>query len=209
MGIHVLATNLAQQDGFFEPQRQHNWNLEVTGLGTGLDADIISLSLRAGFVPFGSNEEVMIPYGNEYVWVAGKAQWANGVVQCHDWVDRRIAAILNGWRRQVYRPDTGRIGLASEYKKKAFITLFGPNQDEVGGVVQTPNFEREWELIGAWPQSINYASNGLDMSQSGPVLIEMNIRFDKAIPNVLESAGSGGNIFNQIITNPLAVIGLT
>ena len=73
MGLHVKATNLAQQAGFFEPQRQHNWNIEITGLGTGADADILSLSLAAGFVPQVSNEEVTIPYGNEYVYVAGKA----------------------------------------------------------------------------------------------------------------------------------------
>lgn len=208
MGLHVKATNLAQQAGFFEPQRQHNWNIEITGLGTGADADIISLSLRAGFVPQVSNEEVTIPYGNEYVYVAGKAVFAAGAIQVMDWIDRRTAAILYNWRLQVYNPVTGRIGLASQYKKHCFITLFGPNQDEIGGVVADPKFEREWEIIGAWPQTVNFASNGLDMGSSGQVMIEMALRYDKAFATQIESAGSGGNILNQIISNPLSVVGL-
>jgi len=208
MGIHVLATNLAQQNGFFEPQRQHNWNLEITGIGDGNDAEIISLSLANGFIPQVANEEVEIPYGNERVYVAGKAVWAAGTVTVRDWVDRRTAAVLYNWRLQVYNPVTGRIGLASQYKKKAFVVLFGPNQDEIGGVVSNPKMEREWELIGCWPQTVNYAANGLDMSSSGQVMIELNLRYDKAIATQIESAGSGGNIINQILTNPLAVVGL-
>ena len=180
MPIHVLASRLAQQNGDFEPQRQDNFALEIVGLRGGQnDSDIITLSLATGFVPRLSHEEVAIPYGNSYVYVAGKMVWDAGNVVLRDWVDRNTADVVKQWQLQVGNPSTGQIGLARNYKKIAYVVLFGPNSTgpETG---EFATFERQWQLVGAWPIAVNYSANTLDQSSSGQVMIEMTLRYDLA-----------------------------
>jgi len=216
MSIHVMATNLAQAYGVFEPQRQHNWDFSIaSNLYGSEEHDIISLSLATGFLPRVSNEEVAIPYGNEYVFVAGKAVHEAGTLVLRDWVDRQTVALLYQWRLQVYDPRTGAIGLARNYKKTAALDLTGPNvaegtgtgaiQDVLGEFVPQnlgggglrnvlPSL-RSWELVGCWPISFNPAANGLDMGSSGQVMVEMVVRYDKAVPldlsTALQASGAG------------------
>jgi|WetSurSiteA1Bulk_404760.scaffolds.fasta_scaffold00002_96 hypothetical protein len=202
MGIHVLATNLAQQNTGFEPQRQHNWAIEIpfAGLSAGSGAligllsraigidlghsgmDNIVLSLASGFLPRGANEEVPIPYGNETVYVAGKATWDAGALVIRDWVDVDVMGALVAWRSAVYNPATGQIGLARNYKLDCDVLLFGPNSVDSVFSDYGATYLRKWTLVGCWPVSINPAANGLDMANSNQVMIEMALRYDKAFP---------------------------
>ena len=180
MPLYTRATaHLATQAGGFEPQRQHNWSFEVSGIGGDADSQVLALSLVQGFLPTGYNEEVPIPYGNEVVYVAGRAIWEPGGLICRDFIDQNVAAQLLEWRRQVYDPATGAIGLAASYKKEASIVLFPPNYDEAAGATNT-EFQRQWKLHGCWPIRVNAAANGLDMTSSGQVMIELSIRYDRA-----------------------------
>lgn len=199
MALYTRADHLAQELGPFEPQRTHNWAFEVP-LSSELAQDTIKLSLVQGFLPVAYNDEVPISYGNEEVFVAGKAHVEAGQIICRDWVDQPTAALLLGWRRQVYNPDTGAINLARFYKRTAYIVLYSPNV--VDGPAQNINtafvgpgfdidpgvyYERVWELQGVWPIRVNAAAQGLDMTNSGMVMIECLMRFDKARANFLNN----------------------
>jgi len=113
------------------------------------------------------------------VYVAGPARWEPGGLICRDFIDKDVAGQLLEWRRQVYDPATGAIGLASSYKKQASIILFPPNYDESAGATNT-EFQRQWKLLGCWPIRVNAAANGLDMTSPGQVMIELAIRYDRA-----------------------------
>jgi hypothetical protein len=170
MPIHVMADHIARERiGGFEPQRAFNWTLEINGL-PGHDKDVISLSLQSAFVPTCANEEIEIPFGNERVWVAGKANWERGGIVCRDYVDRPVAAALYAWRRLVYNPVDGTIGYAVRYKRHGSIILYGPD-----GTLSRP-----WEVAGMWPVSVSFAENGLDMANNDQVRIGVALRFDKA-----------------------------
>lgn len=195
MALFTRADHLAQQDGPFEPQRTHNWAFEVP-ISSQAAQDTIKLSLVQGFLPIAYNDEVPISYGNEEVFVAGKAHVEAGQIICRDWVDQPTAALLLGWRRQVYNPDTGAINLARYYKKNAYIVLYAPNyadnmavnENFVGPMfnpLAAEYYERVWELQGVWPIRVNAAAGGLDMTNSGMVMIECLMRFDKARANFL------------------------
>lgn len=181
MPVYTRADNLASVGTGFEPQRQHNWALELNLPGD--DGDYITLSIASGFLPAGYNDELAIPYGNEVVYVAGKAMWDAGTIVLRDWIDRPTAKILLDWRVQVYNPTTGAIGLASDYKQDASIILFGPNVVDKSEAAVVG--ERVWTLHGAWPIRVSPAANGLDMSTSGQVMIEMVLRYDKATSNFI------------------------
>lgn len=177
MGITVLASHLVEQDGGFEPQRQNNFYVEISDIAG--DKDLITLALDTAFAPVVRNEEIALPYGNEVVFAAGRAVPEPGALILRDFIDRDVLSMLINWRREVYDERTGAIGLAADYKKTAYIVLFGP--DATAGTPGTFG-ERQWELRGVWPMHINPAASGLTMNASGPVTIEMSLRFDKAYP---------------------------
>lgn len=168
---HFGATgHLAQQQGAFEPQRQNNFSITISGLGEG-DAELISLAIASMDLPNESNEIIELPWGNEVVKVAGQARTDDVPLTVRDFVDRNVRDILVRWRRQVYdpRPDQGgRIGLARDYKKSATITLHGPDGTS----------KRVCALVGVWPSALNPGS--LDMSASDVVQIELTLSVDKS-----------------------------
>lgn len=168
---HFGATgHLAQQGGAFEPQRQNNFSIMISGLAEG-DGELISLSLRSLQLPNESNEIIELPYGNEKVKLAGMAQFDDIPLTVRDFVDRRVRDALVKWRQLVYdaRPGQGgRIGRAANYKKSATITLHAPDGAD----------KRIFTLIGVWPSAMN--AGQLDMGTSDTVEIELTLTYDKA-----------------------------
>lgn len=179
---------LAQQGGAFEPQRQHTFAFRVmlagaAGLGGGnapQDAlnvlssggDTLELSVRSAFLPSESSEEIEIPHMNGRVYVAGKYQFETGSVVFHDYLDKGTANIIKAWRKLVADPETGRIGMASVYKRKGEVVMYAPDF----------SIKRWWDLHGLWPQMANFGA--LDYSASDVAQVEVTFRFDKAIPHL-------------------------
>jgi len=166
---NMSALHIAQENGAFEPQRVNNWTFQVA-LQDQTDTQIIELSLDTGFLPQEGNAPIMLSFLNEVVYVAGKVMWQEGTIVLKDFIDRPTAEAVRKWRAQVYDPETGRIGYAANYKKRANIILYTP--DGLG--------ERSWELIGCWPMAVSWGA--LDMNASSANMITMTIRFDKALP---------------------------
>lgn len=168
----VNAEHIAAQAAGFEPQRQSNWEFEVE-LGSGDDKEIIRLSAISFALPNENNDPLELPYGNEKVYAAGKANFDASALVLRDYVDQETRNAILRWRRLVYDPETGAVGLARDYKKRASIVLKGPDGSTV--------YDREVELIGCWPQAVTAGT--LDYSAGDPVQIEVTIQYDKAIWN--------------------------
>lgn len=167
MADPLSADHLAAQAGGFEPQRQSNWEFEIA-LGGG-DRDVIKLSAVSFALPTGTNEEVELAYGNERRYLAGKMTWDTSSLMLNDFVDQDTRLAILNWRREVYDPNNGNIGLASDYKKDATVTLYGPDG----------TMERQCKLTGCWP--VNEPAGDLDHGSSEAVQMELTIRYDKAI----------------------------
>lgn len=168
MAIPQDARHIANAEGDFAPQHENNWLIEIGGLD-GDAKDLITLSLVSSALPPESNEEISLPYGNETRYVAGKAQFDPIPLVVRDYVDRPVRAALMAWRRQVYDPETGNVGLPSQYKKQAEIILQASNG----------TLSRSCRLIGIWPQALNPGT--LSMDSANPVQIEMTLRYDRAL----------------------------
>lgn len=154
----------------YEPQRINNFIFECVPPGQDAAAkEIIQLSVRRAPMVNENNEPIEVHYLNEKVFVAGKVTFETGELELSDFIDRPTADVIMRWRRKVYDPETGKIGLAAEYKVNASVLLYGPNGE----------FERQWDLIGCWPQAVNY-SQGLDYSSGEVNLITVTMQFDKA-----------------------------
>ena len=71
------------------------------------------------------------------------------------------------WRKKVYDPATGKVGLAKNYKRTVDIVMTAPDGTS----------ERKCRLIGCWPQAVS--GGQMDMSSAEQVQIEVTLRFDK------------------------------
>ena len=172
------ANFLAPSQGFYEPQRQFNWALEIA-LDDAGDQQLIVTGLESFDGVSESNDEIELQYANEKRYVAGKATFEAAPLVLKDMVDIGIAAAIVRWRRQVYNPETGSIGLARDYKKNADLTIVAPDQSSV----------RIWKFVGMWPQAVKYGS--LDMTASDKVNVEVTLRYDKAIASTGLNSGLG------------------
>ena len=161
------ADHIAAQNGSFEPQRSNNFSVEFP-LG-GSDKEIIILGLQSIPLPNEQNEEIEIPYQNERRYIASRYMVDEASMSIRDAVDVDTRGALLRWRKQVFDPTTGNVGLAKDYKKTGYIKMTAPDGTS----------ERLCTLIGAWPKSLN--GGNLDMESSDKVVMEVSIRYDKAI----------------------------
>jgi hypothetical protein len=161
------ADHIAAEAGSFEPQRQNNFSVEIAGLSEA-DRDLIILALETCPLPNESNEEIEIRYQNEVRKVAGQYIVENLTLSVKDFVDKEVRTAIMRWRNLVYNPNTGKIGLASNYKKRARIIMTAPDGSN----------SRICKCHGCWPQ--NVVGGNLDMTGSDKVLIEVTITVDKA-----------------------------
>jgi len=160
------ADHLAAEAGSFEPQRQNNFTFEVA-LGDA-DRDLIEMGLNALPLPNEANEIVELLFQNEKRKVAGQSTVDDVTLTIVDFVDKDTRGAIMRWRKMVYDPQTGKIGLAKDYKKTAYIVLHGPDESNV----------RVCKLKGTWPSAVNGGS--LSMEGSDKVLIEVTLTIDKA-----------------------------
>lgn len=151
-----------------ESQRTNNFRLEVD-LSNALYATMLSLGCQVSQTPGESNEEIMVPKGNESYYLAGKAVIEPLNMSFKDLCDAPVRKAIMAWRREVYDPNTGQIGLAKNYKKRGRLILHAPD----GSLL------RIFNLLNVWPQALPAGS--LDESSSEPLLAEVIFRCDKAI----------------------------
>lgn len=184
MSVILAATALANGNGNFSPQHVNNWTVEVyelqgEGVGSILSGkDNLTLALSRGFMPTVGVDEVAIPYGNETVYVAGRARYEGGTIEVRDYVDADIQNILTAWYSRVYIGVTGgrsnqwgKVGVPKNYKRNASILLSAPDGTS----------ERKWSLEGLWPVQMNFGN--LDMASSEIVQVAISMRYDRAYYN--------------------------
>ena len=163
---------IAQMGSAHEPQRQYQFKLVIDGLS---DSSLVELSIKSAFPPSEKNEEVEVPFMNSRVYVAGKHSTEGGTITLHDYMDKKTAEILMGWRYQVYNPKTGTQGYASVYKKTGALYYLPPTLDPASKDC------RRFNLQGMWPSSFKMGNP--DYSSTDLALIELAIRIDKFIPD--------------------------
>lgn len=176
MSVILAATALANQRGNFSPQHVNNWTVEIHGLAGGAGGiltgrDSLSFALSRGFLPTVGVDEVAIPFGNETVYVAGRARYEGGTLEVRDYVDVDIQEILKSWYALVYGGVDGNwgiVGVPSAYKRLADLLLCAPDGTS----------QRSWRLEGLWPVQMNFGA--LDMASSEQVQVAISLRYDRA-----------------------------
>jgi len=151
----------------YEPLRKNHFRLNISGLPGSADSDTIGLALVSFPVPTVAVERTSIDFGNEQRHVAGGATIEQANLTVVDYIDPDTAEYLFEWFKEVYDPDTGKVGLAADYKKDGSVVLYDPEGTEV----------REWSLSGIFPTNFNQGE--FSMSARGEVQqIQMQLSVD-------------------------------
>lgn len=151
----------------YEPQRTNNFELQITGLdelidpktGKAFDKDVantITISVKSVDLPVVNQEVLKFRVGNTEVKFAGAPTFSDSSVVFRDFIGKDTERILDAWKSLAFNMRTQQVGLASNYKKIAYLIEYAPDY----------SVYKSWTLYGCWlnnlePQGFDYDENGL------------------------------------------------
>lgn len=183
----------------FEPQRQNNATVFLTGLQAILQAggfaaiadpaSVIALSVDSFPAPKYSNNIIEVPYNNMRIKFAGAMMFEDMDLQLKDYVDSNTAKILHQWRLCCANPVNGAVGFARDYKLSgAFVVLYPPDAN--------PDYYRYFQLDGVWLSRLDQGD--IDHASDDYLRIIATLTCDRIIPLLAldkgvspESVGAG------------------
>ncbi len=174
MPLTMDASHIAVAEGGFEPQRRNNWLLEIP-LGAQ-DQDLVRLSLARFPFPREHSAVTIVDYLNEQRKVAGKSTYDTFPLVTRDYVDQGTYLALFAWRREVYNPESGKIGLAANYKKNGTLILFGPDGSNPRN--------RKWMFHGLWPSDVEGSELDMSSGEQVEVTVTLQVDFIDTVPSV-------------------------
>lgn len=166
MAENPRAVTMAnKKDLLGDIRRQNNFVVSITGVTTTGDNNL-QLIIDRAFLPRVSNQVLELRHGNDSIKLAGVASWEGGEISFHDVLSEDELNAVMRWRAKVYDTKTGKIGLASEYKKSGTVTELGPNGE----------YKRVWNLRGMWISALDPGT--LDSSSGELKKVTMTIQID-------------------------------
>jgi hypothetical protein len=165
----------------WEPQRTNNFEIHIYNLDqlTSVQKSIKMPANSGKFLTLAtasvgdlgmSIPTIDVDYGNNKVHFAGKPDYNTLQIVFNDFVGLETERIIAAWHKQVYDPNTQKIGRASIYKKPAHLLEFSPDGD----------YRKAWELYGCFPTDISYG--GYDQQGGNTRQITMTLSIDYALP---------------------------
>jgi len=131
-----------------------------------IDGNNLDLVIQQAFLPQVSLNVLEFRHGNDAKKLAGVATWQGGQITILDTLSRAELDVLLDWFYATYNPETGAIGLASEYKKNGYITEFASDG----------RYQRRWDVKGLWISEFN--PGALDAASGDMKQIQLTIQID-------------------------------
>lgn len=169
MGTYHMAN-----DSNFEPQRNNNFEVQITGLGT--DGKAITLAVATYAAPSITQTVIEVPYGNNRIKFAGTPAFSDSSIVLNDFIGQEVEKKLSNWQKKSYNYSDQTVGLAKDYKKTCYLIEYDPSG----------NTPRAWKLIGCWLSGLNLG----DFSQEGNSVrqVTATLTYDYAIPETYGSS---------------------
>lgn len=173
-GFNVTGNHANQKLYTAEPRRRHRWL--VTFLGPVFQpGDLVYLQKASR--PNFKYESPEMHHDQEVSYFAGKQSWETMSWTFYDMeqpvdVSQRLYQWVTTITTNFQTPAAiTSVTTPGEYKTNAKLQM----QDGRG------NPSEQWTLYGAWPMETNW--NDLDYGDSEIALVEVTVRYDKAVPN--------------------------
>lgn len=108
-------------------------------------------------------DSIVVHYGNGLIKFPSKVNYSDVTWTLNCYCSPNVLAALRDWRRQVYDPDTEKMGLPSEYMRQVWFIRYD-GQGNVRDVIRCP---------GTW---IGALDNGA-MNQTGGDVVKVSVPF--------------------------------
>lgn len=175
LGTYYLTDNPKH----YEIQRGNNFVFYVNGLSKSFNIvnnkyaeenadDVLKLSVNKASIPHFKQNAITVKRGNNTMKFAGAPEFNAGDIQLNDYIGAGTKDVLLAWQSKSYDVRTEKVGLASDYKRDAYLLEYTPDYQLV----------RTWKLMGCWISGLSedpYSHDSADKHQ-----ITATIEYDKA-----------------------------
>lgn len=179
----ISAYHLVTNPDVYEPQKTNAFKFFVTDLDPLEDpttgkiipnaGDILKESVYAFDPPAFSQAPIEVRMGNTVMKTAGTPTFNNGTLRLHDWVGAETYDVLYAWQAKSFNIKTGRVGLAKDYKKTAYLIEY---TSDFATIV------RVWKLYGVWVQELSRDGSWNNADNANEMRINCNLVYDWAEP---------------------------
>jgi hypothetical protein len=195
MTVPLASDQSNPTQGLLMPKLKYRFRAIFENFGVQTPRTELSKQVIDFTRPSVSFDEMIVDIYNSKLYLAGKHSWEMVTVTLRDDAAGNVARLVGEQlQKQLDFMEQASAASGIDYK---FVTkceiLDGGNGSDVQ-VLET------WELVGCYLNNVNY--NDLNYSESAPVTITMQIRFDNAVQTPLGS-GVGAEVartVNDVIT---------
>ena len=175
LGTYYLTDN----PKYYEIQRSNNFVFYVSGLSKAFNIannkyaqdnadDVIKISVNRATVPHFTQSPIQVKRGNNTMKFAGVPEFGSGSIDLNDYIGAGTKDVLLAWQNKSYDVRTEKVGLASDYKKDAYLLEYTPDYQLV----------RTWKLMGCWISGLSEGEYSHDSAEKHT--ISATIEYDKA-----------------------------
>jgi hypothetical protein len=175
LGTYYLTDNPTH----YEIQRTNNFVFYINGLKDSLQIpqnsyaaanaeDVIRVSVSKASVPHFKQSAIAVKRGNNTMKFAGVPEFDAGELTLNDYIGAGTKDVLMAWQSKAYDVRTEKVGLASDYKRDAYLLEYTPDYQLV----------RTWKLMGCWISGISEDPYSHDSAEKHT--INATIEYDKA-----------------------------
>lgn len=175
LGTYYLTDN----PKYYEIQRSNNFVFYVSGLSKAFNIannkyaqdnadDVIKISVNRATVPHFTQSTIQVKRGNNTMKFAGVPEFGSGSIDLNDYIGAGTKDVLLAWQNKSYDVRTEKVGLASDYKKDAYLLEYTPDYQLV----------RTWKLMGCWISGLSEGEYSHDSADKHT--ISATIEYDKA-----------------------------
>jgi len=187
MTVPLASDQSSSTQGLLMPKLKYRFRIIFENFGVSTPRTELTKQVIDFARPSVSFDDITIDIYNSKVRMAGKHTWDDTTVNLRDDAAGNVAKLVGEQLQKQF--DFMEMSSAASGIDYKFITrceiLDGGNGANEANVLET------WELYGCYLTSVNY--NELAYSDSAPVTMGLNIRFDNALQTPLES-GLGTNV---------------
>lgn len=178
----ISAYHIATNPDLFETQKTNAFKFIVTGLDNLVDpitgnpianaTDVLKQSTFSFDPPSFTQQPITVRMGNTVSKTAGTPEFSDGSLSLHDFVGIETYNVLYAWQCLSFNIKTGRVGLAKDYKKTAYLLEYTTDFSKI---------VRVWKLYGVFITGLR--KDGFDNSgNANEVKISCSLSYDWAEP---------------------------
>ena len=150
----------------YVPLTNNNFEVRIynmDGSQPGDYSELLTLSTDSVGAIEENQDVITVHYGNGLIKFPSKVGFNDVTWTLNCYCEPNVLEGLRAWRRQIYDPDTERMGLPSEYMRQVYFIKYD-GQGRARDVIRCP---------GTWISGLN---NG-DGNQSGGSVVQISVQF--------------------------------